>query len=82
MLSFHCIRNDSCEEMGKGRGRGANGAKWKKMVNLDTKYVDFLLSFLQHFCQFEITSKLKLEERGGWTHGWIEVTEEMRGNRT
>lgn len=81
MLSFQCIRNDFHEEMGKRRKRGASGAKCKKFVNLDTKYVDFLSSFLQHFCQFEITSKLKLEERGGWTHGWIEVTEEMKGNR-
>lgn len=81
MLSFQGIRNDFYEEMGKGRGRWANGAKCKKLVNLDTKYVDFLLLFLQHFCQFEITSKLKLEERGRRNRGWIAVTEGMRGNR-
>lgn len=35
----------------------ANGVKCKQLANLDTKYVDFLVIFLQHFYKFEITSK-------------------------
>lgn len=35
----------------------ANGAKCKQLANLDTKYVDFLIVFLQHFYKFEIISK-------------------------